>query len=319
MDLSIIIINWHSRDYVQKCLKSLFEDKPAGEFEVIVIDNATYDGCEHMLMEGFADVFYIQSDRNLGFGRANNLAAERANGDVVLFLNPDTELRPGAIKRLLSVLYEKKDAGIVSGLLLNSDGSIQTSCLQAFPSILNQVLDFEFLRQWFPRWKMWGMQPLFENLTEPVAVDVVTGAVMMMRYDVFQKVGRFSTDYFMYGEDLDLCHKVMQSGRKVYFSPDAEIVHHDGGATKNKQASDFATVMMRESIYRFFKRNPGGAYAEQYRAAMRWTAHIRLGLFFVMANLGMRTRLAAPRQKWRKVPSWARGGETWAAEMADSQ
>ncbi|HQU74926.1 MAG TPA: glycosyltransferase family 2 protein, partial [Calditrichia bacterium] len=252
--LSIIIINWNSRAYLAACLKTVFEDRVDFPMEVLVIDNASYDGSEAMVAEAFPAVRFIQSEENLGFARANNRAAEQARGEFLFFLNPDTEVYPGALQRLCDTLGALPGAGILGGKLRNSDGSIQTTSTHAFPTLLNQALDIEFLRKRFSHWKLFGIRWLFEEQHEARPVEVISGADLMIRREVFHEVGGFSTDYFMYAEDFDLCYKVHQAGYGVFYEGRAEIKHHGGGSANTSDVSFFSAVMTRESVNKFIRR-----------------------------------------------------------------
>src|SRR5215475_8918812 len=151
-DLSIIIVNWNSKAFVRKCLVSLYANTQKTKFEIVVVDNASYDGCGEMLRAEFPKVHFIQNDKNLGFAAANNLGFESTAGRNILFLNPDTEVIGPAIDTLVEFVDHNPKAGVVGGKLLNTDKSIQTSCIQRFPTILNQVLDADLLRKLFPSW-----------------------------------------------------------------------------------------------------------------------------------------------------------------------
>jgi hypothetical protein len=166
-------------------------------------------------------------------------------------------------------------AGAVGCRLLNADGSLQTSCVQSFPTIFNQALDAEFLRRRFPRWKLWGTEALLASDSQPWEVEAVSGACILVRKEIFDKVRGFSPCYFMYGEDLDLCFKIRQAGYAVYHVPQTSLVHFGGGCT-GRSAGDFSNVMMRESVYRFLRRNRGVVTAIGYRAALAVASLVRL-------------------------------------------
>jgi hypothetical protein len=296
MMLSIIIVNWKSKDFLQTCLTSVYAQTRGVAFEVIVIDSGSFDGCAEMLRERFPQVRFIQSADNLGFAKANNLATRSARGDVLLFLNPDTELPGPAIQTLLAALESLPDAGAVGAKLLNTDGTIQTSCIQSFPTILNQVLDAEVLRRRFPRSRLWGMAALFATNERPQPVEAVSGACVLVRRAAFEEVGGFSEEYFMYGEDLDLSHKLRAAGLVNYFVPAAGLVHH-GGSSTAQAPSDFSVVMMRESVWRFLRKTRGRSYAAGYRLALGMAACVRLVLLV--------GRPAA--RKWRAILKWSLG------------
>lgn len=310
MFLSIIIVNWNSRDYLRACLNSIRAQPPACAYEIIVVDGGSFDGCAEMLARDFPQVVFIQSRENIGFARANNLGVERATGATLLFLNPDTEVFASALDRLLEALHSRPDAGIVAPKLLNTDGSLQTSCVQALPTPINQMLDSELLHRSSPRFRMWGMSAL-RNDASPGVVEAVPGACLMIRADLFRRLGGFCSQYFMYAEDMDLCDRVRRAGLQVYYVPASRVRHHGGGSSKS-EGSKFSNVMMRESIHRFFLLNRGRGTAASYRLAMLLSAPVRLLLLLPLCLLGQtRRRLAA--RKWIAIFRWALGFEAWAA------
>src|SRR5581483_3230664 len=162
MDLSIIIVNWNSKDYLLKAIASVEAETKGMAFEIVVIDGGSFDGCDEMMRRYHPHILFIQSDKNLGFAKANNEAFKRSRGRTLLFLNPDTEVQGRAIERLYEQLDVLPDAGVVGPKLLNTDRSIQESCIRAFPTIWNQLLESDLLRRLFPRAGLWGMKPLLE-------------------------------------------------------------------------------------------------------------------------------------------------------------
>jgi GT2 family glycosyltransferase len=306
MDLSIIIVNWKSKDYLRKCLQSVYQYTTGIDYEVIVIDSASYDGCGEMLAAEFPEVHFIQSDKNLGFAKANNVAFEASIGEFVLFLNPDTELNNPAINVLYGQIRALQNPGTVGCKLLNGDGSVQTSCLQSIPTILNQLLDSEFLRAKWPTSSLWGMAPLFESDGNPARVEAISGACVMMQRSIFEQVGRFSEDYFMYAEDIDLSYKSLRSGRINYYIPAASIIHY-GGSSSNQAPSNFSVIMMREAIWRFLRKFEGNLYASGYRIIMLASALLRLGAIvskriFVASH---DQASAGSAEKWRAILRWS--------------
>jgi N-acetylglucosaminyl-diphospho-decaprenol L-rhamnosyltransferase len=316
MDLSIIIINWNSRSFVRACLASIREHAGALKHEVIVVDNASYDGCGQMVKSEFPQVIFIQSDHNLGFARSNNLAFAHSCGQSVLFLNPDTEVHTAALQQLVAALHSIPAAGMVGAHILNSDLSLQTTCVTALPSILNQALSSRYLRQTFPKWRIWGMRPLLENPKNPVPVEAISGACMMARREVIEQVGGFSTDYFMYSEDMDLCVKIARGGWKIYYVPDATIVHHAAGSSSSRQESNFSSIMLRESALRFMELHQGRPYALWYRSSMAFAATCRILLLIVAFPVAIRSTgrrfLAHAFSKWYDILLWSLGFTRWA-------
>jgi GT2 family glycosyltransferase len=313
VDLSIIIVNYSSADYVMACVRSIHEQTPTLNYEVVVVDNASYDDCRERLSRDFPEVIYVQSPFNQGFGRANNLGAKHCSGAVLLFLNPDTEIRDGSIERLYRNFLKLDKPGAVGCRLLNSDGSLQTSCVQSMPTVLNQLLDADALQRLSPKSSLWGAAALFNKESAPSIVEAVSGACLMIRKAAFDNVGGFSPEYFMYGEDLDLCFKVRRAGLHNYHVRDALIVHHGGGST-NRLVSNFSNVMMRESVYRFFLKSRGWLYATSYRVGMCGAALIRMILLLALFPVLIRRSEGGWRatfSKWFRILRWGLGFERW--------
>jgi GT2 family glycosyltransferase len=316
VDLSIIIVNWNSKDYLVKAIASVEAETKGIEFEVVVIDGGSFDGCDEMLQQSYPHVVFIQSDKNIGFAKANNEAFKMSRGRNILFLNPDTEVEGLAIKTLYDRLNALPNAGIVGPKLLNSDRSLQESCIRAFPTILNQVLESDLLRNLFPKAALWGMEPLMAKNEAPKEVEAVSGACFIMKRSVFEQIGMFSTDYFMYSEDIDLCHKVRKAGLNTYYVPRAVVVHHCGGSSSSQAgANTFSSVMMLESRWRFFRKTRSVWYSRFYRVAMFGTCIVRVGLvLFVWPAyrlVGKKFPGRAMLIKWMAKLRWTIGGERW--------
>lgn len=317
IDLSIIIVNWNSKDYLRKAIASIEIESKDIDCEVIVIDSGSYDGCGEMLSRHYPHVVFIQSDKNLGFAKANNEAFKVSRGRNILFLNPDTEVQSLAVRALYNQLEALQDAGIVGPKLLNTDRSIQETCIRAFPTILNQLLESDLLRRTFKKARLWGMKPLLEGNEAVTEVEAVSGACLMIRRHVFETVGMFSTDYFMYSEDMDLCLKVRKAGRKAYFIPRAIVVHHGGGSSDSQVGGNtFSSVMMLESRWRFFRNNQSIWYARFYRAAMFGVCLVRIGMvplaWLACKMSGKRFLAGSVVKRWVAKLRWTLGGEKWA-------
>lgn len=316
MELSVIIVNWNSKEFLRKCLASVLAGTRDLEFEIIVIDSASFDGCGRMLQDEFPGVRFIQSEENLGFGRSNNRAFEQAKGEFVLFLNPDTEVVGGAINTLLEALKTLPGAGAVGARLLNTDGSLQTTCVQAFPTILNQLLGIEALRRRFPRLGLWGASPLFSGENAAAEIDVISGACLMTRRELFARVGMFNPDYFTYSEDVELCLRFRQAGTRSYYVPSAAVVHHGGGSSARSQYSAFASVMFMESRWKFFRRTRPAWYCWLFRAAVLVVSLVRVVASMVLWPLALLItrggQWKAVTRKWLARLRWTLGLERWA-------
>lgn len=323
MELSIIIVNWNSVEFLKECISSIIANVNNLRYEVIVVDNASYDGSEEVIRTKFPTVKFIQSDKNVGFARANNLGSKSAQGEKLLFLNPDTEIIGSAVNVMMSSLDTLPGAGIVGCKLLNSDMSVQISCIQPFPTIMNQVLDIHALKTRFPNLDFWGIRPLFVDNGSPEEVSVISGACMMVKKSVFEKIGLFSADYFMYSEDVDLCYKAKKLGYKVYYNGEATVIHFSSGSSKNKKETFFGVVLMRESIFKFIEKTRGRSNALLYKTAMFANAVGRLILIAVILPLavvaGYKEKLWSTFNKWKKVLRWSLGLEKWAGLLSNDR
>jgi N-acetylglucosaminyl-diphospho-decaprenol L-rhamnosyltransferase len=316
LDISIVIINWKSQAFVRQCLASIYANVDGITFEILVVDNASYDGCEQMLTE-FPQVIFIQSEQNLGFAGANNLALDFSTGRNVLFLNPDTEILGSAIQTLVSRLESVPNAGMVGAHLLNSDFSLQTTCITAVPSILNQTLNSEYLRRTFPEWNIWGMRALYEEGNKLSQVEAISGACMLVKREVAERVGGFTTDYFMYAEDVDLCVKITEAGWKIFYVPDAMIVHHAGASSSSRKESNFSDIMLRESLVRFLAIHRGSLYVTLYRCSIVLISVLRIVVLLIALPIAIGPRgyrfLAHALTKWSSILLWSLGLTRWAS------
>lgn len=312
MDLSIIIVNWNSSGYLDKCIQSIVDNTHGISYEIIVVENASYDDCEKVV-EKYRDVTtLIQSTENLGFARANNLGYRYSRGSSLLFLNPDTQILGDALSRLHKTVLFLADVGGLGCRILNTDGSIQTSCIQAFPTILNQMLDAEWFQNRFPKSRLWGMGPLFEISDRAIEVEAIAGSCLMVRRDCFEKIGLFSEEYFMYSEDLDLCYKMRLHGYRNYHFGAASVIHHGGGSTKFTVNSSFSAVLMRESLKMFLRKFHGSIYSFSYVLAMQLMSMVRIVILLFMypisfLNLKRKREIDTSLNKWRSIFLWSIG------------
>jgi GT2 family glycosyltransferase len=313
IELSVIIVNWNSKDFVRGCLSSLYANCKSVSFEAIVVDGGSFDGCGEMLAAAFPSAKFVQLEKNVGFAKANNFAVHHAGGRRLLFLNPDTELLEDSVQVLMEQLKALPKAGAVGCRLLNADRSLQLSSVMAFPTVLNQVINSDYLKTRFPNWKMWGIAPLFDKSRTPAAVEAISGACMLVDRKIFESVGGFTEEYFMYGEDVDLCFKISKAGYSVYHVPGTVMVHFGGGSS-GQAKSNFSNVMMRESIHLFLRRSRGVLSAAVYRAAMAVSSVVRLALILVLLPFS-RDRVVrhggGSLRKWFSILRWGLGLESW--------
>ena len=317
MDLSIIIVNWNSAAYTLACLDSIRATTRGFCYEIIVVDNASADDSAQKL-KLIPHIRLVVAHENLGFARANNLGYQHSSGAVLLFLNPDTCVQERAINLMREALLSSPHIGILGCRLLNSDLSLQTSCVLPFPTLLNQLTDVEALKLRFPGVRLWGMSTLFRKDTHLASVEAVSGACLMIRRRVFEHVGLFSSDYFMYCEDVDLCYKVARAGYQTVYAADASVIHHGGQSSKKTRESSFADVMGREAVRIFLSKWRGRPYARLYTYSMLLSALVRLAVLGIVPPnlLGMDSEtVTSSRRKWIGILRWGFGRERWAKEL----
>ena len=318
-ELSIIIVNWNSAEYLQRCLGSIFSTCRGLHFEVLVADNASYDGCAEMLAQCFPQVHFLQFPKNLGFAAANNLAFAFSTGRNLLFLNPDTEVIGNALPRMLEALAAA-DAGIVGPRLVGPDFSSQWNCMRCVPTILNQLLDSSFSRNVLPR--RWGFDVVAGESHTPVSVQVVPGTCLMVRRDVFTQAGLFNRAFFMYVEDVDLCCQARKLGWKIYYVHDAVVIHHGAASSRRQEFSAFSAVLMRESVTKFLLATRGRVYAATFRATTGLAALCRLllgGAVWLAADRAERPLWRSAITKWLRVLRWSLGLEPWAHALGATE
>jgi N-acetylglucosaminyl-diphospho-decaprenol L-rhamnosyltransferase len=275
VDLSIIIVNWNSEDYLRECIPSIDRWTAEVSYEVIIVDNASPALSIASIKEQFPGIKLIKSGKNLGFSGANNIGFRESAGDYILFLNPDTKLSSPAIDLMMKEVKQLPDAGIVGCRLLNGDLSVQTSSIMKFPRIWNSILQIEYLRLRWP--ELWGIGPLFSD-RQPAVVEAVSGACMLMRREVFEKIGRFSEEYFMYSEDVDLCYQAVRAGFTNYQFGHATMVHYGGKSSPGA----WQTAMKTRAELRFCRRNYGRLYSVLFRMALVLNASARLTILAAM-------------------------------------
>ncbi len=224
--VSIIIVNWNTRDLLLQCISSIAKNTEDVAHEIIVVDNASSDGSAQALQQAFPDVKLIASEKNIGFGAANNLAMWEAAGDLVLVLNPDTVVEPGALSTMVEFLDEHKDVGILGPMLVGEDGRTQVSSFGLFPSPLEAAAHAARVWRIAPRS---GLARRF--LIQPVQGEGWTytqhllGACLLMRREVMDETGGFDESFFLFLEETDLCYRAMKIGWKLAYLTQARITH----------------------------------------------------------------------------------------------
>ncbi len=267
MDISIIIVNYNSLDFIKKCIKSI-EDHVRGDklnYQILVVDNNSSDGSIEYLRERDKKngrFHLISNQSNLGFSRASNLGAIKAGGEYLLFLNPDTRFVSGNLKDLIDFYCQKdksEKAGIVGAKILNPDGTLQLSA-RSFPTLARQFYESYFLYRIFKKNRILSSYFLsWWDHNHRREVDWLAGSFMFIKKDYFLEAGMFDEDYFMYSEDTDLCFKLHKKNFRNYYFSDFVIEHSDSGIASRDIAARETGIWKSRRLY--FKKNYSLAHA----------------------------------------------------------
>ncbi|MGA2781569.1 MAG: glycosyltransferase family 2 protein [Smithella sp.] len=252
IDISLIIINWNTKDLLRNCLNSVYQTVHNLLFEIIVVDNASSDGSIVMLEKEFPFVIRIVNEENKGFGAANNQALAIIKGKYALLLNTDTVLMSEAVNKLWNFCEANDKAAIVCGQLLNADGTKQNS-IASFPSLLTLAANTSLLEYLFP-----GRYPSKRyKHTAPIEVDSAIGACMMIRKKALDEAGAFDERYFFFFEETDLAYTMSLKGWKIYQVPDAFVYHLQGQSIGHNISS---RIEFYRSRYQFLRKWHGPLY-----------------------------------------------------------
>ncbi|MGA2863542.1 MAG: glycosyltransferase family 2 protein [Verrucomicrobiota bacterium] len=310
MDLSVIIVNWNTKDFLHNCLRSIETGSPQGAVETIVVDNRSSDGSAEMVARSFPRATLINSGGNLGFARANNLGLLHAKSPLVLFLNPDTEIKGQALGNMVEFMKANPSVGGLGCKIRDVSGSIQQLGLQWFPSPLTESVKFLAVS----RRKYDRLPSVFpcHNPEESGEVRKLFGACLMVRRAVLDQVGPFDERFFMYCEDVDLCHRITHAGWKLFYLAEAEILHAGGGAS-DKAPGAFSALMMCESFSKFMRKHYGKLGSAAYRAVAFVGAQTRLALLLgwefanCVRSRSPGTDSVGSRRKYVTITKWCLG------------
>jgi GT2 family glycosyltransferase len=270
MNLSIIIVSWNTAELLANCLESVYAHPPPDSFELIVVDNASTDGTVQMVRQQFPQVKLVANEENVGFAAANNQAITSSSGRYVLLLNPDTEVRPGALDTLVQFMDAHPGAGAVGVQLLNPDNTLQPSCYP-LPTLS---------REWWRLFHLDRLRPYGTYrmtdwpLDQPKEVEVIQGAALLLRRQALDQVGLLDTDYFIYTEEVDLCYRLQHAGWRLYWVPQAQVVHYGGQSTRQVAAEMFLQLYLSKLL--FFRKHHGRLAALIYKLILSTAALIRL-------------------------------------------
>jgi GT2 family glycosyltransferase len=296
--VSVIIVNYNVREFLSQALRSVERASSDHSVEVFVVDNNSVDGSVAMVERDFPNVTVISNSENVGFGRANNMAIREASGDYLLILNPDTIVQEDTLARMVDFFESHSDAGAVGCQILNPDGSFARESRRSFPTPDVAFYRMIGLSRLFPRSRRFGRYNMTYLPRDEVAeIDALSGSCMMIRSRTLLEEfgepespgsGFFDEEFFMYGEDLDLCFRIQKAGWKIYYVPDTQIIHYKGESTKKgdlKYVRLFYGAMLL-FIEKHFNSSHSGVMTSLLKAGIMFRAGVSV--------LGRTLRRAAP-------------------------
>ncbi|MCP4417239.1 MAG: glycosyltransferase family 2 protein [Chloroflexi bacterium] len=242
-DLSIIIVNYNTRQLLDDCLASLLAaEQPVGGAEIIVVDNASSDGSQGMMQEKYPTVRLIASEMNRGFSAANNLGTAVATGRTILFLNSDTRVDAKSLTEPVEYLINHPEVGALTVRLIYPNGERDPDNHRGFPTPWNAICHFAGLSRLFPNKPRFnGYFQSYQNMSETHVVDVIAGSYMLMLLPLCRKLGGWDETYFFYGEDIDFCYRIREAGYQIIYYPHVEVLHYKGASSGlRKESADIA-------------------------------------------------------------------------------
>ncbi len=288
IDLSIVIVNYNTRQLLDECLHSLEAAAILPHsIETIVVDNDSHDGSQAMVRERYPDVMLVENEENVGFSTANNIGVREANGRFLLFLNSDTRVDERALIEPLEYLQTHPQTGAITVYLEYPTGERDPDNHRGFPTPWNAICHFSGLSKLFPHHpRFTGYFESTLDLSETHAVDVIAGSFMMMPRHLFDELGGWDEEYFFYGEDIDFCYRIRQAEYAIIYYPHVRVIHYKGASSGLRKESaaiarppkETRVRVARESVRAmklFYKK----FYSDHYPAAVTW---------FVLAGIQLR-------------------------------
>jgi hypothetical protein len=310
-DLSIIIVNYNVKQFLLNLVESIYKAVKSISFEIIVVDNASEDGSIETLQNKYPEVRLIANKVNVGFGAANNQAMQCAKGKFFLLLNPDTIVNEDTFTKMISFFNSNAEVGIAGCKVLNPDGTLQLACRRSFPGPWTSFTKVVGLSQLFPKTKLFASYNLtYLDENKSYEVDAISGAFMMIRKEVYEKIGGFDQQFFMYGEDLDLCYRAQKAGFKAYYVHSTEIIHYKGESTKRSTIDE--TKVFYDAMHLFVRKHLSSSFivgtilqtAIIFRKLLAFAYNYSLAIFPAIVDLLIFSASIIIAEKIHSNPHW---------------
>jgi GT2 family glycosyltransferase len=274
--LSIVVLSWNTKALTLACLRALFGETPRHTREVIVVDNGSSDGSADAIADAYPQVVLVRNAENRLYAEGNNQGAERARGTWLCILNSDTEVRPGALDRMVDFLAEHPDYGAVAPKLVNPDGTVQRAC-RRFPGLFDPLVDSTPVRHTPPGRRRWARSRMHDFDHESTRdVEQPPGACLVLRRTEYEALGGLDTSLSLFYNDVDLCKRLWNGGRRIRYLAEAEVVHHEGASTSGHGAWNSFWFVNREA---YFRKHHGLVGLAWLRFVFwLWTLQVALGI-----------------------------------------
>lgn len=278
MDLSILIVNYNTRELTLDALRSVYRSQTNYTFEVILIDNHSTDGSLEAIKEEFPQVKIIENQENVGFAKANNQGIRRAAGRYILLLNSDTIIQPDTLEIMLRFMDQHPNIGASGCKVVLPDGSLDKACRRGFPTPSASFYYAFGLAKLFPHVPKFNQYQLsYLDPDDDYPVDCLVGAFMLVRREVIDHVGMLDEDFFMYGEDVDWCYRIKKAGWEIYYYPKTSIIHYKGAGKKRKSRK--VVYEFHRAMILFHRKH----YQKSYSWLVNGLVYAGVGLKFLLA------------------------------------
>lgn len=277
MDLSIIIVNYNTKELLRQTLESVFRNQPGYRFEVFVVDNHSADGSCRMVKEKFPHVLLIENKENEGFSRANNRAIRISQGRYILLLNSDTLVLPGTFDTMINFLEDNPRVGAAGCKVVLTNGKLDLACRRSFPTPLNSLFQAVGLSKLFPKSELFARYNLtYLDEDETYPVECIVGAFMLVRRETIEQIGLLDETFFMYGEDIDWCFRIKHAGWEIYYHPKAKIIHYKGATSVKRKY--WMIYEFHRAMLIFYRKH----YAEKKSFLVNWLVIIGIWVRFLV-------------------------------------
>ncbi len=305
-DVSIIVVNWNTCELTLACLRSVYAETREVSFELLVVDNASDDGSAAAIAETFPQAVLLPQTENLGFARANNVAAARARGEFLLLLNSDTVVFDQAIDRLVAFARANPEAGIYGGRTFFEDGTLNPSSCWSRSTPWSEYCHAVGLARVFRSSRLFNPESFGSWRRDTVRqVDIVSGCFFLIRRALWEQLGGFSPDFFMYGEEADLCLRAARLGARPLICPEAQIIHYGG---KSERTAAGKLVKLLDARRRLIERHWPEFWIGFGRTMQKLGVVQRLTLARLLALGGHKAAAERARtfaEVWRRRREWA--------------